>query len=142
MALYCTRAVLVGRRLYTRSLFTFSEQCTVTETVKKLSDFFNSSSIPDPELSSKYLVSHVLGEIQAEGYAQHADRVLDPAQRAELDRLASCRLARMPLQYIVGSWDFRNIQLKLRPPVFIPRPETEQLVDIVLDSLPVDKPCR
>jgi len=142
MALYCTRAVLASRRLNARSLFTLSDRCTVTQTVEKLSNFFNSSSIPEPELSSKYLVSHVLGETHAEGYAQYADRVLDPTQRTELDRLASCRLARMPLQYIVGSWDFRDIQLKLRPPVFIPRPETEQLVDIVLESLPVDKPCR
>jgi len=35
------------------------------------------------------------------------------------------RLNRMPVQYIVGDWDFDNISVKLQPPVFIPRPETE-----------------
>jgi len=35
------------------------------------------------------------------------------------------RLKRMPIQYIVGEWDFHNINIKLAPPVFIPRPETE-----------------
>ena len=35
------------------------------------------------------------------------------------------RLNRMPIQYIVGDWDFHNISVKLQPPVFIPRPETE-----------------
>jgi len=35
------------------------------------------------------------------------------------------RLNRTPVQYIVGDWDFHNISVKLQPPVFIPRPETE-----------------
>lgn len=32
---------------------------------------------------------------------------------------------RVPLQYVIGEWDFRNLTLEMRPPVFIPRPETE-----------------
>lgn len=32
---------------------------------------------------------------------------------------------RMPVQYVIGEWDFRDVTLKMRPPVFIPRPETE-----------------
>ncbi|XP_006824365.2 MTRF1L release factor glutamine methyltransferase-like [Saccoglossus kowalevskii] len=38
----------------------------------------------------------------------------------------------MPLQYVLGEWDFRDLTLKLRPPVFIPRPETEELVEMIL----------
>lgn len=38
----------------------------------------------------------------------------------------------MPVQYIIGEWDFRELTLKLVPPVFIPRPETEILVDFIL----------
>lgn len=41
----------------------------------------------------------------------------------------------MPVQYIIGEWDFRDITLKLVPPVFIPRPETEIIVDIILKRL-------
>jgi len=41
----------------------------------------------------------------------------------------------MPVQYIIGEWDFRDITLKLAPPIFIPRPETEILVDFVLKRL-------
>jgi release factor glutamine methyltransferase len=44
------------------------------------------------------------------------------------------RLTREPLQYIRGEWDFHNISLLLRPPVLIPRPETEELVEHVLQS--------
>lgn len=31
----------------------------------------------------------------------------------------------MPVQYILGEWDFQGLTLKMAPPVFIPRPETE-----------------
>ena len=41
----------------------------------------------------------------------------------------------MPVQYIIGEWDFRDITLKLVPPVFIPRPESEMLVHYVLKAL-------
>ena len=34
-------------------------------------------------------------------------------------------LYRIPIQYILGEWDFRTTRLKLKPPVLIPRPETE-----------------
>lgn len=44
-------------------------------------------------------------------------------------------LCRMPVQYIIGEWDFRDITVKLMPPIFIPRPETEILVDFVLKRL-------
>lgn len=32
---------------------------------------------------------------------------------------------RFPVQYLIGEWDFLSLTLKMKPPVFIPRPETE-----------------
>ena len=32
---------------------------------------------------------------------------------------------RVPVQYLIEEWDFRHIGLRLKPPVFIPVPETE-----------------
>ena len=40
----------------------------------------------------------------------------------------------MPIQYIIGEWDFRDLTLHMKPPVFIPRPETEELVELVLQQ--------
>lgn len=48
----------------------------------------------------------------------------------------------MPVQYIVGEWDFRDVNLIMRPPVFIPRPETELLVDHVLKELEENKDVK
>ncbi|KAF5305917.1 hypothetical protein FQR65_LT07528 [Abscondita terminalis] len=44
-------------------------------------------------------------------------------------------LFQMPVQYIIEEWDFRDLTLIMKPPVFIPRPETEMLVDIVLSEI-------
>lgn len=56
----------------------------------------------------------------------------DLVSRAE--SMLEQRRRRTPLQYIIGEWDFRNVTLKMKAPVLIPRPETEQLVDRVLTS--------
>lgn len=40
----------------------------------------------------------------------------------------------MPIQYIIGEWDFYSMKLKMRPNVFIPRPETEGLVSMILNE--------
>ena len=53
------------------------------------------------------------------------------------------RLNRMPVQYIVGDWDFHNISVKLQPPVFIPRPETEVcfILNVLLLTFSVECGC-
>lgn len=106
--------------------------------LQSLTAQFVAGTVPEPEVSARYLVSHVLrggGPVTA-GYCEaHLDTKLDEKQREQLDSLVLARLARMPVQYLLGNWDFHSITLDLRPPVFIPRPETEQLVDVVLDRL-------
>lgn len=55
--------------------------------------------------------------------------------------MASRRSAGEPLQYIIGHWPFRNLELKVGPGVLIPRPETELITDIALDFLnEIDNP--
>ena len=46
-------------------------------------------------------------------------------QLSQISRLSEKRLQQMPLQYVLGDWDFRELTLKMTPPVLIPRPETE-----------------
>lgn len=53
----------------------------------------------------------------------------------EYERWTARRVAREPLQHITGRAPFRNIELVVGPGVFIPRPETELLVDAVLPEL-------
>lgn len=64
-----------------------------------------------------------------------ADRfVAVPEQQAFL-RLVAARASGRPLQYVLGSQGFRYLHIEVRPSVFIPRPETEVLVDAALEWL-------
>jgi release factor glutamine methyltransferase len=54
-----------------------------------------------------------------------------PVVRAAAQR----RLNGEPLQYIIGHWPFRSLDLDVDPRVLIPRPETEELVDVALSTL-------
>jgi len=59
----------------------------------------------------------------------------DPAAVVDLRSAAQRRLDGEPLQYIIGHWPFRSLDLDVDPRVLIPRPETEELVDVALGEL-------
>ena len=54
---------------------------------------------------------------------------------AHLDVMVQRVRAGEPLQYVLGRWSFRHLDLMVDPRVLIPRPETEQIVDIALELL-------
>jgi release factor glutamine methyltransferase len=85
-------------------------------------------------LEAEQLLAAVLGLKRLDLYLQF-DRPVTPA---ELDRFRDGvrrRLRREPVQYIVGESQFRGLVLGVDRRVLIPRPETEQLVDAVLESV-------
>src|SRR4051812_41136095 len=76
---------------------------------------------------------------QASGYA--ADEWLQiendkPPAKAEahLRAIVARRVAGEPLQYALGAWSFRGLDLLVDARVLIPRPETEYVVEIALDE--------
>ncbi|XP_055985387.1 MTRF1L release factor glutamine methyltransferase isoform X1 [Sorex fumeus] len=107
---------------------------TATEVVNHWTAVFEKRGIPEARESSEYIVAHVLGaktfqSLKPVLYTQP----LTPGQVQCIQELSSRRLQRMPVQYILGEWDFQGLTLKMAPPVFIPRPETEELVEWVLE---------
>lgn len=64
------------------------------------------------------------------------DRTLSDAEQAAYDRDLGRRLAGEPIQYITGEQEFYGLKLRVTPAVLIPRPETELLVQAVLQRLP------
>ena len=94
------------------------------------------AGIHDPDVDVELLIGHVLGlgrgEVQAKialDYALGADAV------ASIEQLVSRRAKREPLQHITGKAPFRNLVLSVGPGVFVPRPETEVVAQIAIDSL-------
>jgi release factor glutamine methyltransferase len=59
------------------------------------------------------------------------------------DELLARRREHEPIAYILGEWEFFSLPLTVRPPMLVPRPETEHLVEVVLEYLrsnPVEQP--
>ena len=63
-----------------------------------------------------------------------------PASRAT--RMVARRRAGEPLQYAIGAWGFRRLDLYLDRRVLIPRPETEQVVEVALRRAAAARRCR
>lgn len=93
--------------------------------------------------SAELLVAWSLG-VPASRLAVLKGARFPAAQRERLVAACRRRVAREPLQYILGDWDFRRLTLEMRAPVLIPRPETEELVGLALAAWPrpAARACR
>lgn len=77
---------------------------------------------PDWEFEGPFLVELVTGR-----QPRFDETPLDQAQAHRLEGLLQKRLARVPLQYLSGKWDFLNVTLKVGEGVLCPRSDTELL---------------
>ena len=127
----------VSRRYMSIHSFTISgDGISGQEILHKLCEKFKSAGVSEPSMSAQLLVGEVIGITNLDVLPQVIEHSRLTSQQSErLERMTQCRLARMPVQYILGYWDFRHIRLKTMPPVFIPRSETEELVGHVLDHI-------
>ena len=91
-----------------------------------------SAGVPSPDTDAMLLAAHVKGVPR--GRLLLHDR-MDSTERTAYERLLTKRMARIPLQHLVGSAAFRNLELAVGPGVFIPRPETELVAQAGIDAL-------
>jgi release factor glutamine methyltransferase len=85
----------------------------------------------NPKRSMEELAAQVLGCKPLEIYF----RSMTPEQETELDALIARAESGEPIQYIIGHADFRGLEIACDPRALIPRPETELLVDAVLENV-------
>ncbi|CAL7941771.1 unnamed protein product [Xylocopa violacea] len=132
----CSNGKIITSFRPAQRLFATNVQCpTVGEIIEQWSNRFKNEGIPEPVESIEHIVAHVIGTSKILDVVNARNERLTVDQHNMLDSLCECRLSRMPVQYIIGEWDFRDINLKLVPPIFIPRPETEMLVHYTLKAL-------
>jgi release factor glutamine methyltransferase len=96
-------------------------------------DLLKKSGIGEPRLTVDLLLSHALKCPRIDLYAA-PQRQLQKEELRAFRLLLERRLNREPVQYIVGSVNFMGLQLAVDSRVFIPRPETETLVEQVMLS--------
>lgn len=98
------------------------------------------AGVPSAVVDAELLLAHVTG--RPRGMLRIVEQGVPADQEAHFAELVTLRASRVPLQHIVGRAPFRHLELRVGAGVFIPRPETELMVDHVLrfDSAHRDVP--
>ncbi len=99
-------------------------------------DRLSQAGVPSPNADATWLLCHVLGVDRSELLTRITfDQELTAEQLEVFNALLVRRQGREPLQHITGVAAFRSLELRVGPGVFIPRPETEQVVQYAIDYL-------
>ena len=98
--------------------------------VQKLRD----AKVHEPQTDAEWLLAHVLRTSRT-NLKLNWDEELSKGQWRDYEQLVLKRAKRVPLAYILGEQPFCGLTLKVDKRVMIPRPETEQLVELVAKRL-------
>ncbi len=109
---------------------------SISEELRDLASAFAEAGIESAQADAELLLAHVLGisrgQLQAKAMV---GETLTQQQLDLIDPLASRRIAREPLQHLTGIAYFRRLELSVGRGVFVPRPETEAVVQLAIDEL-------
>ena len=108
------------------------QQHTVISVLRGAEGWLRQRGIDAPKRSAELLLSKVLDRDRLRLYLEH-DRPLSADERAAMRALVARRGSGEPVAHLLGSWSFRGLELEVGPAVLVPRPETEELVDIALE---------
>jgi release factor glutamine methyltransferase len=88
----------------------------------------------NPRLDAETLLAHVL-EWDRAALLTHPERLLSPSESHLFESMLSRRLAWEPIQYLTGVQEFFGFPFEVSPDVLIPRPQTEHLVETVVERI-------
>ena len=109
-----------------------SDPWTVLRLILWSAEYLTKKGVPSGRLDAEHLLAHVLGVNRLQLYIEF-ERPLTPEELDAFRPLLKRRATREPLQYVIGYQPFRELELKVVPGVLIPRPETEELVGVILE---------
>lgn len=96
-------------------------------------DYLARHEIDNAKLNAERLLAHVLNLRRIDLYLNF-DRPLSGSELTRFKKMLKRRASHEPLQYIVGETEFMGLPIQVTPSVLIPRPETEILVERVLEA--------
>src|SRR5439155_5924973 len=106
---------------------------TVRDALRSAVERLELHHVSNARLTAELLLAHTLSKDREYLYS-HDDRTLTgPESQALEDRLYD-RISGVPLQYIVGRQEFYGRYFHVNPSVLIPRPETEYIIESVLEG--------
>jgi release factor glutamine methyltransferase len=108
---------------------------TLRDSLRQAAERFEHHHVSSPRLSSEVLLSYCLSVDKTYLYT-HDERELTESEVQLLEEVTYERISGVPIQYIVGRQEFFGRYFTVNPAVLIPRPETEFVVEAVLELKP------
>ncbi len=111
---------------------------TIGEILHQAAEHLQDKGVENSRLNAEIMLGHVLGLRRIELYLDYT-RPLSGKELSSFRGMIKRRLAGCPLQYLTGETEFFSLAFQVNPSALIPRPETEILVEAVLDWVKVQE---
>ena len=111
----------------------------IHEVIDLAAEALEESGVPGARLDAERLLASELGKDRSYLLAHFQDAVSEPSAERFFSRVTERRRGK-PLQYLLGWQEFRGLEFEVTPAVLIPRPETELLVDVVVERFAKGNP--
>ncbi len=103
---------------------------SLLDILNKTKDYFHRKNVPNARLDAEYLLAHVLKLKRMELYLNF-EKPMTETELSVLRPLVKRRASREPLQHILGKAAFMDFELGVDSRALIPRPETEELIELI-----------
>lgn len=114
--------------------FVMTPKQSIREAFAEASSFLTLCGVMEPQRNAQLLLEHVLG-LTSTAYYMALPEPFPAAKIAAWEDAVTRKAAGEPAQYIIGEQEFYGLLFTVTPAVLIPRPETELLVEAVLQQV-------
>lgn len=106
----------------------------ILEIIKWTTDYFKSKDVSKPRLNAEYIIAHVLCCKRFDLYVRF-EEIVSEKDRVVIKNMILERAKQVPLQYVLGETEFYGYRFFVDSSVLIPRPETEYLVEKIINEI-------